>query len=104
MNDHTPGPWEYTNGKVTSECAYYQLICDMPTWGPYYDFDGSKIEAETLANARLIAAAPDLLDACEELMDFADRVSEETMLDSNQFFLRMQERARIAIARARGES
>ena len=56
---HTPGPW---------------LVTEDPIYGARIDAPGSFCVAKTipndmpikqkLANARLIAAAPDLLDAC----------------------------------------
>lgn len=56
---HTPGPWE----------AYYQSWCHtqqvkrMGNYAAHVDIT-SKNHEEDLANATLIAAAPDLLDAC----------------------------------------
>lgn len=61
MSDHTPGPWSVNFGmrppRIWAAAAPETTICDMPRWD---------IEhwAEREANARLIAAAPDLLDAC----------------------------------------
>jgi hypothetical protein len=62
MNKHTPGPWTITGDRdaIEAQCpgAPYKIII-----------------AETIGykhirepNARLIAAAPDLLAACEELL------------------------------------
>lgn len=62
---HTPGPWivntdkDYENGKPsciwTSKGPSYGTICAMTKEYP---------EKFNLANARLIAAAPDLLKVC----------------------------------------
>jgi hypothetical protein len=74
MNDvkHTPGPWRIehglikgasdvqTNGKLRnmlgiSSASYSEIVCDIH----------GNIELEApQANARLIAAAPDLLEVC----------------------------------------
>jgi hypothetical protein len=57
MGKHTPGPW-----RVNGECIEY---------GPFVAGDGwcvAKIvrdPPETEANAHLIAAAPELLEACK---------------------------------------
>lgn len=62
MTKHTPGPWEQTYGKRGTLC----VISDT-TWicgeieNPHSPID----EVEAIANARLIAAAPDLLEALE---------------------------------------
>ena len=65
---HTPGPWMATDNRQDDETI------NVHTW------DGETglliaeiahkriIESEALANARLIAAAPDLLVACQKLV------------------------------------
>jgi hypothetical protein len=66
---HTPGPWEYgvnpageySNGVVVrpaGEFPHGLWIADC----------GSEYDAERHDNARLIAAAPDLLEACREIV------------------------------------
>jgi hypothetical protein len=83
---HTPGPWFYDDtmkGRVNinSQSAAVASI-------PY-------IDAEAVANARLIAAAPDLLDALRRLM------REEA---DGEFTIGLIEDARAAIAKAEGRS
>ena len=72
MNKHTPGPW--TLETVQTSCGICHKIGPFP-WKDgkqnhaciYADYPGTgPIEKELLANARLIAAAPDLLEACEK--------------------------------------
>lgn len=65
---HTPGPWEllhHTAPQHDGDRAVYgpgnKLICDM-NGGPNDD-------SETLANARLIAAAPELLKIARDYLD-----------------------------------
>jgi hypothetical protein len=63
MSEHTPGPWEVDaedSHKVTSED--YGAIA----WTPNEPAEMPTIVAEMRANARLIAAAPDLLDALRQ--------------------------------------
>lgn len=57
---HTPGPWFYDDSLkgrlvINSERASVAVI-------PYLD-------AEAIANARLIAAAPELLEALKDMVD-----------------------------------
>lgn len=69
-NKHTPGPWCFCDhAPVITESAHpFREICD------YTDAEFSLGEAE--ANARLIAAAPELLaalkDCCDELNRLRD--------------------------------
>ena len=62
MSQHTPGPWSVGNARIwgaTQEIAHVKRV---RTTGDYAAVVRSTTEQE--ANARLIAAAPDLLDAC----------------------------------------
>jgi hypothetical protein len=64
MNKHTPGPWVKEGAFVAA--ATGKTICK--TIG--------KCESTQSANARLIAAAPDLLDAVQAMVDaFGDQDS-----------------------------
>lgn len=53
MNAHTPGPWIVANGKHIIDCKGLELAT-LPNDDDWED--------EHAANARLIAAAPELLD------------------------------------------
>lgn len=77
---HTPGPW--TLQTVPTSCGICHKIGpfpakqgspDKPTHAcVYVDYPGNgPREAELLANARLIAAAPELLEALREAVDLA---------------------------------
>lgn len=60
---HTPGPWVYVDDfsvRVPLDDDLGMVIADC---------DGNDI-VETEANGRLIAAAPDLLEACEMALEF----------------------------------
>jgi len=83
MSEHTPGPWiiDSDDGDIIEVVSGDYFIADVHRLEP---------KDEWRANARLIAAAPELLEALEELVDlyeYEDNVSRD---------------ARAAIAKARG--
>lgn len=101
---HTPGPWQqfddggainerHTYGPEYADCAWgpdgpgHSLIADC---SPH----GQRATEETIANARLIAAAPELLDALEAAADYLYNPFEP----DNQSPI--YERIRAAIAKA----
>jgi hypothetical protein len=62
MSKHTPGPWDASRWRVCAEPGgNIKVICDTA------NNKASRTE-ENAANARLIAAAPDLLAACRSLL------------------------------------
>jgi hypothetical protein len=72
MSKHTPGPWRAAKG--THEIF---IQCAAPT-GPYdvatittLEENGEQSKAETQANARLIAAAPELLKALKAALEWS---------------------------------
>lgn len=95
MTMHTKGPW-YVTGKMT---RYVEaridggLIQEVAACGPTEADDGYGPQQE--ANARLIAAAPDLLDALKDMVNLVELMCP---FDGPQ-----QRQARSAIARATGE-
>lgn len=70
--NHTPGPWFIGQGKNTGSRT---IIADDETWvGFAYGMRlgvGTVEQAE--ANAKLIAAAPDMLTALQAAIDLADK-------------------------------
>lgn len=92
---HTKGPWKMTMG--TKTCAVKQegslgYLCEMS------DYD----RGEQVANAQLIAAAPDMLEALQEIMVIAIHLRNQgalAELDAGAFV----ERASIAIRKAKGD-
>lgn len=69
MSEHTKGPWKFRADGRTGDCG----ICADGT-GIFVEafaeirHAGENAREEALANARLIAAAPDLLDVCREFL------------------------------------
>lgn len=74
MSKHTPGPWRLAAGDETQIYAYGLGIARALCGG----LTGIKL-AQAEANARLIAAAPDLLDALEWLAGSAEIESPEAL-------------------------
>ncbi len=60
MSAHTPGPW-LINGEFDSEIS---VEIASAAW-PICELDPVEWSPEEIANARLIAAAPELLEACK---------------------------------------
>lgn len=89
MSQHTPGPWRIGDAGHT-------------VFGPKTDAPAPTMVAQRLtrANARLIAAAPDLLAALEDLLDLgrAGFIRGEDIAVT-----RAVDAARAAIAKAKGE-
>jgi len=92
MSGATKGPW-HVNDKIRDELyVEYKggFICDMQC------SDTEKQEAEVRANARLIAAAPELLAALQFIVNCAEP-GEDAVLDVDGYNL-----ACAAIAKATG--
>ena len=72
QTDHTPGPWHaMIDGFVYAQGG--ERIADAAPWAPIAK---NRKEVEINANARLIAAAPDLLAVLQELRESAEYWSE----------------------------
>ena len=85
---HTPGPW-ITNGYRYIYGPDYYILCDV---GP--------IDIVSSANARLIAAAPELLAALKALLQLDE--SDERIRGESMRRKPAQDTARAAIAKAEG--
>ncbi len=71
---HTPGPWrirEIRRPNRAPQLRIYGKGCAGPLAGVHKPSDGSRyaFEGDPAANANLIAAAPELLEAAKELLD-----------------------------------
>ena len=97
-SEHTPGPWQIGPSQLGNiSCvlkAGHGHICDRP----YGNGDGAK---SWNANARLIAAAPDMLAACEQALERLEQHHRRLGMYGDDF--RAVENLTAAIARAKGE-
>lgn len=84
-------PKECTRASLRGHTAH---ICDVDADNYGFDDEEGVIKAMALANARLIAAAPDLLEALQGLLD---------VTDFHELYGNKTEAARAAIAKATGE-
>ena len=101
---HTQGPWHTTepnaiNGK--------RFICTEPADGVFYTVaitmgDAAWSHIDDAANARLIAAAPDLLDALRKLLLEHDAISMQRDGTIDDRWPNAARIARAAIANATG--
>lgn len=121
MNQHTPGPWayefnrdeRYSDGDVISAEGFKVAIIAGFNFGTHFggptrewqgEYDDND---EHEANARLIAAAPELLEALEDLIKKYERLHRMYELDmgaDERFYAKPELRkSREAIAKARGK-
>lgn len=94
MSKHTPGNWV---AKPMDSADWIDLVTDDPETcgGSAHSLPfASCRHFNQEANARLIAAAPDLLDALKELLDQDEHGEDEIWV---------RNKARAAIAKATGE-
>jgi hypothetical protein len=98
---HTPGPW---TADWNSGSHGYTIAGDHIAIGTAFSLLGKRYgTGEASANARLIAAAPELLAALGLLETASRRVAEgHEMPDA--YLRKMCERARAAIAKAEGRA
>ncbi len=94
---HTPGPWDINDFRPNEI-----VRVDNPDWV----ITTVSSSPNLLANARLIAAAPELLEACELAHEFIDIL--EGKLDRPETYMIAQfspilAKLYVAIAKAKGE-
>lgn len=96
MSKHTPGPWNVSEefDGTSIKAGMFHVTHTIQACG-FHEPDVDK--AVTQANARLIAAAPELLEACQALIAYCDK--NPPMGDS----LWSVRQIRAAIAKATGE-
>ena len=97
MSAHTPGPWT-----VGGDTQFMNQVEIWPAIGCAYG-----VGPEVIANAHLIAAAPDLLDALESAVD-CGMVPSSSLKDGGAARharqVHVADMIRAAIAKAKGET
>lgn len=110
----TPGPWSFSRWEQLGDTRFYIAQADGAPYTPNYS-DVATLIAETVsgervavqdANARLIAAAPDIFEALTELMR-PYGVAECGLASApglhGDAYLAAVQKARAALAKATGE-
>lgn len=107
---HTPGPWTHhdysTTGAVWAGNEFIASVYPSPdseTWDGVSDWPRA---AECKANARLIAAAPELLDVADhpllrEVLGYVEDCAPDEIMGKLRHW---QDEQRAAIAKATGEA
>lgn len=105
----TPGPWQqdtrgYPHVDVRAEggraiAATWNVCSNQPKTPEQYD----KRTAEDRANAHLISAAPDLLEALQMFVRYEDEMDIRADVQAMLTYATFSEFARAAIAKALGE-
>lgn len=99
MSKHTPGPWTAQWDETNKRCKighWFWTAQDKAFPGHYVVLDLKRQTPEATANARLIAAAPDLLKALKKLVA---RCNSDPSMRADMNTLQ----AHLAIAEAEGE-
>ena len=91
MSKHTPGPWSFYDDSNNGKTNRVEIVAIGKTVARIYH----SVPAEDLPNARLIAAAPDLLEACKALLAITDSFNLHGPATGD---------ARAAIAKSQGET
>lgn len=99
---HTPGPWSFI---ASPNCWSVLQVGSSGRWviagGTAWAIPGRQSEAE--ANARLIAAAPDMLDALISCFTYLSFIPESAAGGDDDAVM-LAKRARAAIAKATEEA
>ena len=97
MTKHTPGQWKVSPTEIQTVIGCDHVVAKALYWS------GSENVTEVVANARLIAASPDLLECLEEAIRgiewWVEMYPEMDSEADYEFLIK----ARAAIAKAKGE-
>ena len=96
MSEHTSGPWEINETVIPKSDGESMPFTYIAT--PEGQFVGAEWFAHDVPNARLIAAAPDLLAACDLALRCMDDSREDWVFVSDAI-----NACKTAIAKARGQ-
>lgn len=113
MSGHTPGPWsvpDFARPETNCECGYvltdgyFGAVATVHASGDgemRLTGDNPKFD-EACANARLIASAPELLDACRAAEAFIAGAVPSLAKDRNEAIDAVLPLLRLALAKATG--
>ena len=96
---HTPGPWKVVKTENKHRHVIYSCVCKVTEINTENSFHDGIGLGEGIANARLIAAAPELLEALRHMIYAVEDLTHGDAED-----IMAVKEARAAIAKARGES
>lgn len=104
---HTPGPWEFVIGdSYGSQDAIIRSVRDDPRDVQVVmraETHPSWIEdPEFLADCKLMAAAPELMEACKAAMDWIDKFGEHAPIQFGGE-AELYQQLRAALAKAKGK-
>lgn len=101
---HTPSPWK--KEERLGATVVYSVACAVDVATVHQGYPHGKLLEERQANARLIAAAPDLLEALEACMEvaFYGPSFPVSSQDNRTWKDSIEVKCRAAVARAKGEA
>lgn len=74
---HTPGPWVVDSGEALSVRAPHGgIVAQLHHLKGRHGMGGRLPDGEAVANAHLVAAAPELLEACQTIAEWLRREDE----------------------------
>ena len=103
---HTPGEWHVHEGKDHSVSSSYDFNVDLEIWATEHFDDNSNDRNEVATNitvvedASLIAASPDLLEACKAIAKLADGQGMRNLTMAVRNLMTVASQASQAIAKA----
>ena len=108
-NPWTPGPWVFYAPDSWSDGLGYVRPATADGREIAHHGDSNRSSAENLANARLIAAAPEMAEALEECANELYEMLDEVRLDRGldaipEHWLENHNKARAILARIRGDA
>ena len=113
MTTHTPGPWHWGHNSASdASTACIEIRPDGPYRGNVADLQSCEhimgiTMAETEANARLIAAAPELLEALIGALKALEAIGDEMTVgerytNAGEYLIDALMPSRVAIVKATG--
>lgn len=97
MRKHTPAPWVVNIGQIDKEFLKGRLQEAV-----FHNDEPIAICGDNAANACLIAAAPDLLEALKDMLPFVINTC-KSHIESRELWPEFVNKAKAAIAKAEGK-